>query len=150
MDGLRKCLTDEFTSLYCFNLRGNQRTSGELSRREGGKIFGSGSRAPIAITLMVKNPEKTGHHKLFYHDIGDYLSREEKLQIVQELGSVQNVDWQELQPNDEGDWVKPAEPGIYAIYASWRQGKRQERQTLRCLFVGSSHKPRCLGNITFS
>jgi predicted helicase len=110
MDGLRKCLTDEFTSLYCFNLRGNQRTSGELSRKEGGKIFGSGSRAPIAITLMVKNPERTGHHKLFYHDIGDYLSREEKLQIVKELGSVQNVDWQELQPNDEGDWVSQRNP----------------------------------------
>jgi predicted helicase len=59
---------------------------------------------------MVKNPEKTGHHKLFYHDIGDYHSREEKLQIVKELGSVQNVDWQELQPNDEGDWVSQRNP----------------------------------------
>lgn len=30
MDGLRKCFVDEFTSIYCFNLRGNARTSGEL------------------------------------------------------------------------------------------------------------------------
>lgn len=56
-DGLRKCLAGEFSSLYVFHLRGNQRTSGETSRREGGKIFGSGSRAPIAISLLVKNPE---------------------------------------------------------------------------------------------
>src|SRR5690606_3282238 len=48
-DGLRKCLVEEFSDLYVFHLRGNQRTSGELSRKEGGKIFGSGSRAPIAI-----------------------------------------------------------------------------------------------------
>jgi len=53
-DGFRKCLEQEFDTIYVFNLRGNQRTSGELSRREGGKIFGSGSRTPIAITLLVK------------------------------------------------------------------------------------------------
>lgn len=52
--GMRKCLEKEFSSIYVFNLRGNQRTSGELSRKEGGKIFGSGSRTPIAITILVK------------------------------------------------------------------------------------------------
>jgi predicted helicase len=58
MEGFRKCLEKEFSSIYVFNLRGNQRTSGELSRKEGGKIFGSGSRTPIAITFLVKKPEK--------------------------------------------------------------------------------------------
>ena len=53
-DGFRKTLEKEFERVYVFNLRGNQRTSGELSRREGGKIFGSGSRTPIAITVLVK------------------------------------------------------------------------------------------------
>ncbi|MFM6025905.1 MAG: helicase-related protein, partial [Dolichospermum sp.] len=77
MDGFRKCLVDEFTSIYCFNLRGNQRTSGELSRKEGGKIFGSGSRATIAVILLIKNPDQKHECKLFYHDIGDYLSQKE-------------------------------------------------------------------------
>lgn len=57
LDGMRKCLEKEFSSIYVFNLRGNQRTSGELSRKEGGKIFGSGSRTPIAITILVKKGE---------------------------------------------------------------------------------------------
>jgi Predicted helicase len=57
-EGFRKCLEKEFSAIYIFNLRGNQRTSGELSRKEGGKIFGSGSRTPIAITFLVKKPEK--------------------------------------------------------------------------------------------
>jgi predicted helicase len=56
-DGFRKVLEQEFDSIYVFNLRGNQRTSGELSRKEGGKIFGSGSRTPIAITILVKKPK---------------------------------------------------------------------------------------------
>lgn len=53
-DGFRKQLEKDFDKIYVFNLRGNQRTSGELSRKEGGKIFGSGSRTPIAITILVK------------------------------------------------------------------------------------------------
>lgn len=57
-DGFRACLESEFTDIYVLNLRGNQRTSGELSRKEGGKIFGGGSRTPITITILVKNPAK--------------------------------------------------------------------------------------------
>jgi predicted helicase len=58
MVGFRKTIQKEFSSIYVFNLRGNQRTSGELSRREGGKIFGSGSRTPIAITILVRKGAK--------------------------------------------------------------------------------------------
>ena len=89
-DGFRKCLEREFSAIYVFNLRGNQRTSGELSRKEGGKIFGSGSRTPIAITLLVKKPHQTADNRatIYYHDIGDYLSREEKLKLVRSFKSV--------------------------------------------------------------
>ncbi|MEB3191136.1 MAG: DEAD/DEAH box helicase [Snowella sp.] len=111
-DGLRKCLIDEFSSIYCFNLRGNQRTSGETSRQEGGKIFGSGSRASIAITLLVKNPENKGDCQLFYHDIGDYLSREEKLKIIQDFVSIQGIRWDTLRPNDSHDWVNQRDPAF--------------------------------------
>jgi predicted helicase len=107
-DGFRKCLEQEFSSIYVFNLRGNQRTSGELSRKEGGKIFGSGSRTPITITLLVKNPlKKNQKAKIYYHDIGDYLSREEKLTIIKNYGSVANpkIKWRTLTPNEHGDWL---------------------------------------------
>lgn len=43
--------------------------------------------------------------KIYYHDIGDYLSREEKLNIVQKFGSMANMPWQELTPNEHGDWI---------------------------------------------
>lgn len=116
MDGLRGCLADEFTSLYVFNLRGNQRTSGELSRQEGGKIFGSGSRAPIAITLLIKNPTKSGPCDLRYYDIGDYLSREEKLGIIKGFGSITGIGtankWTRLRPNLEHDWTNQRDPAF--------------------------------------
>lgn len=116
MDGLRACLTDEFTSLYVFNLRGNQRTSGERSRQEGGKIFGSGSRAPIAITILVKNPAKTGACDLRYYDIGDYLSREAKLGIIKGFGSIAGIGdankWACVRPNPEHDWINQRDPAF--------------------------------------
>ena len=56
-DGLRKALVDEHDAVYVFNLRGNQRTAGEQSKKEGGKVFGSGSRATVAILLLVKTGE---------------------------------------------------------------------------------------------
>lgn len=70
-DGLRKCLVDEFSSLYVFHLRGNARTSGEQRRKEKDNVFGMGSRAPIAISLLVKNPEAEAHGQVYFHDIGD-------------------------------------------------------------------------------
>jgi predicted helicase len=106
-DGLRKCLVDEFSNLYVFHLRGNQRTSGETSRKEGGKIFGSGSRAPIAISLLVKNPDAATQGQIYFHDIGDYLSREEKLEKVAAFASIAGIkEWQTITPDAHGDWLK--------------------------------------------
>jgi len=109
-DGLRQCLAEEFSSLYIFHLRGNQRTSGETSRKEGGKIFGSGSRAPIAISLLVKNPEASQHGVIHFHDIGDYLSREDKLERISSMASVAGIadeqGWQLITTDEHGDWLK--------------------------------------------
>ncbi len=106
-DGFRASLEKEFDKIYVFNLRGNQRTSGELSRKEGGKIFGSGSRTPIAITLLVRYPEAQRSDKcqIFYHDIGDYLNREEKLRKITQAQSYRGLDWTLITPNEKHDWI---------------------------------------------
>ncbi|MEK4566925.1 type ISP restriction/modification enzyme [Alkalihalobacillus sp. FSL R5-0424] len=102
-DGLRKCWYEEFNYIYIFNLRGDQRTVGEKSREEGGKIFGSGSRTPIAVTILVKDGSE--NKKIYYNDIGDYLSREQKLQIVSEKKSITNIEWKEITPDSNNDWI---------------------------------------------
>lgn len=108
MDGMRKCFEKEFSSIYIFNLRGNQRTSGEISRKEGGKIFGSGSRAPIAITILVKKPKKDGEKAaIYYREVGDYLTRAEKLEATKTLRSAAASAFTQrvLKPNAAGDWL---------------------------------------------
>ncbi len=116
MDGMRKCLVREFSLIYVLNLRGNQRTQGERSRREGGKVFGSGSRAPVSVLLLVKNPERTGC-TIRYHDIGDYLSREEKLKKVQEFGGIHGVEWEDIIPDDNYDWLNQRDAGFEKFMA---------------------------------
>lgn len=109
MDGLRKCLQQDFSSVHIFHLRGNQRTQGEQSRREGGKIFGQGSRAAIAVTIFVQNPDAAERGVIRVHDIGDYLTKEEKLAIVERFKALSGIDkangWQPITPNEHGDWL---------------------------------------------
>ena len=114
-DGFRKVLSEEFNHLYIFNLRGDQRTQGETSRKEGGKIFGSGSRTPIAISVLVK--DGSDNHKVHYHDIGDYLTRDDKLSILRDKESILNIDWQTIVPDKNNDWINLRDEN-YELYNS--------------------------------
>ena len=133
MDGFRKSLVEEFNSIYVFNLRGNQRTQGEQSRKEGGKIFGSGSRAPIAITLLVKNPESQEHGVIRYHDIGDYLDREAKLSIVASAINGEPFEWEFIEPDKHGDWLNQRDDSWYD-FAPVGLGKNKHPLGLFCTY----------------
>ncbi|WP_218131613.1 type ISP restriction/modification enzyme [Nitrosomonas oligotropha] len=93
-----------------FHLRGNARTSGEQRRKEKDNVFGSGSRAPIAISLLVKNPNAQPHGRIHFHDIGDYLSRGDKLEKIAAFGSIAGINaahaWQIIIPDVHGDWLR--------------------------------------------
>lgn len=135
MDGMRSCLEREFTSIYIFNLRGNQRTSGETSRKEGGKIFGSGSRTPIAITILVKNPKQMKEKAdIYYHDIGDYLSREEKLSIIAGFKSCMSSKFPVtvLKPNEYNDWLNQRN-GIFEELIP--MGDKKNKQNIQTVFT---------------
>jgi len=119
MDGLRACLADEFSSIYVFNLRGNARTQGEDRKKEKGNVFGGGTRTPVAITLLVKDSTKSGRCTLYYHDIGDYLSRDDKLSVIRQFGSISGIrkakKWQRIVPNAANDWINQRDPAFDAF-----------------------------------
>jgi predicted helicase len=121
-DGLRRCLVDEFADLYIYHLRGNQRTAGEVSKREGGKVFGSGSRAPVAISILVKNPRHDRRGRVHFCDIGDYLSREEKLALVGGANGIEGISagggWTLVTPDSHGDWVRQRDDSFEAHIAT--------------------------------
>ena len=114
-DGFRKAMTNEFHEIYVYNLRGNQRTAGEQSKLEGGKVFGSGSRAGVAILLLVKRPDPvTNLGSIRYHDIGGYLSREAKLDHIGKA-SIDAIRWESIEPNEHGDWINQRSPAYLSL-----------------------------------
>ena len=152
MDGFRKTLVKEFNSIYVFNLRGNARTSGEQRRKEKDNVFGQGTRTPIAITILVKNPDSKEHGVVRYHDIGDYLTREEKLSIVASAVSGEPFEWDIIEPDRHGDWLNQRDDSWYefaplgiekrkaplGIFEIWSAGLKTQRDPWAWGFDGAS------------
>lgn len=135
MDGLRKCFEQEFTSIYVYNLRGNARSKGEIRRKEAGNVFGGGSRTPIAITIFVKNPAaKTDKATIYYREVDDYLSREDKLAAIKEMKSAASAQFTQkvLKPNAQGDWLNQRSD-LFTKYAL--MGDKANKKNPRTFFV---------------
>lgn len=116
-DGLRAGLYEEFNYLYIFNMRGNALGLGEIRKKEGGNVFGAGTRTSVAISVLVKDGSDS--HELHYHDIGDYLSQKDKLNIISDFGDISAIDWQEITPDENNDWLNQRDPNYqkYAVMA---------------------------------
>ncbi len=130
-DGLRKCLAEEFSSIHVFHLRGNARTSGELRRKEKDNVFGMGTRTPIVVSILVKNPEATEHGRILFHDIGDYLNRFEKLEMIADYKKLNGIpSWQLITPDQHGDWLNLRDDSFGNHIVMGSKGKNAERLAL--------------------
>jgi len=142
-DGMRKCLKDEFFKIYIFNLRGNARTQGELRRKEKGNVFGEGTQTPVAITILVKNKSKE-KCEIKYLDIGDYLTKEEKLSKIQSFRSIQGIyeknAWRRIIPNKYEDWINQRDESFekYLII-----GSKKNKDSMTIFEVYSSGVKTC-------
>lgn len=130
-DGLRKCLAEEFSNIYVFHLRGNARTSGEVRRKEKDNVFGQGTRTPIAITILIKNPQAKEHGQIYWHDIGDYLTQTQKLKIITEFKSIKGVSdqdaWTKIEPDTHYDWINQRDESFDEfIKIGEKRGKTQD------------------------
>lgn len=128
-DGLRLSLMDEFTSVYIFNLRGNARTSGGRRQQEKDNVFGQGSRATIAISILVKNPAQKAPGSLYYFDIGDYLTRDQKLAKIKSFSSVAGIPWRQIETSSEGDWINKRNDDFAQFAPIGEKDKAKIRET---------------------
>ena len=133
MSGMRKCVAGEFASVHVFHLRGNARTSGELRRAERDNVFGQGSRAPVAISVFVKNPDADEQGRILFHDIGDYLDQKRKLDIVREFGSIGGITsaggWTRIAPDSHGDWLDHRDDSFEAFL---KLGDKKDKTGTTC------------------
>ena len=140
MDGMRKCILKEFSSVYIVNLRGNHRTSGLQCRKEGGNIFGYGSRTPIAITFLVKK-NKTGSNpaKVWKCDAADFLTAKEKLDWLQECRTIDGMNMVELK-----DWNGLNAESIAYPYAATKKSNEHSVFNLYSLGVTTGRDAWCI------
>ena len=101
-NGMRKCLTEEFNSIYIFNLKGKIGGSAEETYKEGGNVFDV--KVPVAITILVKNPSCKDTGKLYFAEIEDNMSKEDKLKRLQELGTITKVQFEQCCLDEHNDW----------------------------------------------
>ncbi|GAA7828238.1 DEAD/DEAH box helicase family protein [Helicobacter pylori] len=139
-DGFRKCVAKEFAHLYVLNLRGNARTSGEEQRKEGGKIFDSGSRATIAIIFFVKDAS-VKNSAIHYYDIGDYLKREEKLNRLAHFTNLDAIPFETITPNNKGDWINQRNDAFEKLIPLKRDKNSKSVFDINSNGVASGHDP---------
>ncbi|MCL2825108.1 MAG: hypothetical protein FWD57_14050, partial [Polyangiaceae bacterium] len=119
LDGFRRCIASEFSSVYVLNLRGAVRGRGsEAVRKEGGNVFDI--MTGVAITILVKlgkDVRQSDRAEVLYMDIGDYLSREDKLQTLRTEKCIGNMKskMHRIEPNAHGDWIN-IRSGIFDQY----------------------------------
>lgn len=117
-DGLRACIGEEFDTIYIINLRGSIRgRSGDEAKREGGNVFDI--MTGVAITILVKKMDEQRASQIFYYDIGDYVSKTDKLDFLANFASVNGLHranaWQKVKANDAHDWVNLRDPAFDAF-----------------------------------
>ena len=106
MDGMRKALLEEFSNIYVINLKGQiRRRTREQATVEGGNVFDI--MTGVAITLLVKDEGFSEKGTLHYLDIGDKLSKKEKIEKLSGWKSIASIldDFSEIVPNEKGDWI---------------------------------------------
>ncbi|MCM1139828.1 MAG: DEAD/DEAH box helicase family protein [Muribaculum sp.] len=138
-DGFRECLNTDFSDIYVLDLRGAIRgKSGELAKKEGQNVFDI--LTGVAITFLVRNPAKSGQKaNIHYHDIGDYLTRKQKLELLTKFKSVDNnsLIWETLQPTDRQDWINQRD-GVFDTLIPITSDKKTQ-QDAHSFFVINSN-----------
>ena len=119
-DGMRKSIQEEFDKIYIFDLRGEIRGNiASGNRKEGENIFGNASMTGIAIIILIRNSEIENKGEILYKDIGENLSRKQKLSILQHLGSIKSIfeskSWTKIKPNKHNEWINQGDDSFSAF-----------------------------------
>ena len=103
--GMRACLRDEFTSVYVVNLRGDALKMGDAWKREGDKIFASGSRSGCQITFLVRNTSERKPAKVYYTEVADYSKLQDKFDWLAQLDITNHELLQEVPLHPKHHWI---------------------------------------------
>lgn len=99
--GFRKCLNEDFTHIYCFDLKGNIR---KFNKDEGENIFGNESMTGVAILLLIKDKSKKEPATINYSAVPNNFKTKEKLEYITKH-SIDTLNWEVITPDKNNDWL---------------------------------------------
>ena len=104
--GIRACIYEEFTEIYCLDLLGQKGVKGH-----GRNIFeyrGSsegGTTVSTAIIILVKNPDNKKCTIRYASLSATEYEGEQKRNRVKDLKDISNVQWKIIHPDKHHDWL---------------------------------------------
>ncbi|HEX8431114.1 MAG TPA: N-6 DNA methylase, partial [Longimicrobium sp.] len=112
-DGMRRELRRDFTQIFVLDLGGNVRKNPKLS---GSKHNVFGIQVGVAITILVRAPGETGKDPatVFHKALPEDWDRHQKLQFLTDCADCEAVDWDQLDPDANENWLHEASSGAYA------------------------------------
>jgi predicted helicase len=126
-DGMRKHLEEDFDSLYIIDCGGNVRKNPRLS---GTKHNVFGIQVGVSINLLVKRKHsESSTSQINYFRMGEFLRKEERYEVLNEMGSYKGVDWEKLTPDSKNRWLVDPETREFETYIqmSSRGGNQDEK-----------------------
>ena len=126
-DGMRKHLAADFDAIYILDLGGNVRENPKLSGTTH-NVFGI--QVGVSINLFLKkNAAMTGQEsaEIFYARVDEFWRKEEKYHYLNSNGHYQNIEWQQLTPDNRHTWLTE---GLHAEFDSFiPMGSKETKNT---------------------
>ena len=111
-DGMRKHLSQDFTTIYHVDLNGNVRRNPKLSGTTH-NVFGIQTGVGITVAAVLRQRRK---HRLFYHRVPETWRKEEKLAWLGDRCAISGVEWREVSPDAEYNWIVPEATPEYSRF----------------------------------
>jgi predicted helicase len=124
-DGVRKNLEKDFDEIYVLDLGGNVRKNPKLSGTTH-NVFGI--QVGVSINIFVRRRDEKKETKIFYARMDEFRRKGQKYEFLDEAQHVGGVEWRELQPDENYNWLVEDNNEEFTTFIS--VGNRDTREGL--------------------
>ena len=133
-DGMRKCLGEEYDTIYILDLSGNVRKNPKLSGTTH-NVFGI--QVGVSVNFFIRNGNKKNTQAdIFYACVDEYWRREEKYRFLDSKQSHDEIDWSRITPDSRHTWLTQGLSAEFEtlIPMGTRESKRKSGEAFDVIF----------------
>ena len=131
-DGMRKNLAKDFNKIYILDLKGNIRKD---SMRDGiplgekHTVFGLAAMVGISINIFIKH-NSIKENKIYYSAVDFRSTREEKFRILDNVINIAKIDWREITPDKDNNWLNEGTENDFDSFISMGDKENKSSEDL--------------------